>query len=183
MPTVQKRNEVGPEYQSLISYGRQIFRLCVGTVLFGTDLAQRSALHDKLTTNQERLELICTTLNDRSLVAVDRFTAIDDIVATVDEYRYILDAALRIETILGVLQAAAKTLLGAKRHLILRQKPVYLEPLRQRNQKMGTRYSCCAGGLAQCHAERPSGVGIAGGCHAPTDGNRLALYSLCTISG
>ena len=111
MPTVQKRNEVGPEYQSLISYGRQIFRLCVGTVLFGTDLAQRSALHDKLTTNQERLELICTTLNDSSLVPVDRFTAIDDIVATVDEYRYILDAALRIETILGVLQAAAKTLL------------------------------------------------------------------------
>lgn len=111
MPTVQKRNNVGPEYQSLISYGRQIFQLCVGTVLFGTELAQRSALHDKLTTNQERLELIFNTLNDKSLVPVDRFTAIDDIVATVDEYRYVFDAALRIETILGALQAAAKNLL------------------------------------------------------------------------
>jgi hypothetical protein len=40
-------------------YGRMIFQLCVGSVLFGTHLAQRSALHDKLTTNQERLELIC----------------------------------------------------------------------------------------------------------------------------
>ena len=63
MPTVQKLNEEGPEYQSLISYGRQIFQICVGSVLFGTHLAQRSELHDKLTTNQERLERICKTLN------------------------------------------------------------------------------------------------------------------------
>lgn len=111
MPTVQKRNEEGPEYQSLISYGRQIFQLCVGSVLFGTHLAQRSALQDKLTTNQERLELICKTLNDKSLVPVDRFTAIDDIVATVDEYRYVSETGLRIETMLSALQAAAKNLL------------------------------------------------------------------------
>jgi chaperonin cofactor prefoldin len=74
------------EYQSLISYGRQIFQLCVGGVLFGSHLAQRSELHNKLTTNQERLELICKTLNDKSLDPSDRFTAIDDIVATVDEF-------------------------------------------------------------------------------------------------
>jgi hypothetical protein len=111
MPTVQKLNEEGPEYQSLISYGRQIFQLCVGSVLFGTHLAQRSELHDKLTTNQERLELICKTLNDKSLGPVDRFTAIDDIVATVDEYRYVSETGLGIETMLGALQAAAKNLL------------------------------------------------------------------------
>ena len=38
MPTVEKLNEAGPEYQSLISYGRQIFQLCVGSVLFGPTL-------------------------------------------------------------------------------------------------------------------------------------------------
>ena len=111
MPTAQKGNEAGPEYQSLISYGRQIFQLCVGSVLFGTHLAQRSKLHDKLTTNQERLELICKTLNDTSLVATDRFTAIDDIVATVEEYRYIGETDLSIGTMLGALQAGAKSLL------------------------------------------------------------------------
>lgn len=112
MPTVQKLNEEGPEYQSLISYGRQIFQLCVGSVLFGTHLAQRSELHDKLTTNQERLELICKILNDTSLGVADRFTAIDDIVATVDEYRYVSETGLGIDTMLGALQAAAKNLLG-----------------------------------------------------------------------
>jgi hypothetical protein len=111
MPTVKTRREKGPEYQSLISYGRLIFQLCVGSVLFGAHLAQRSALHDKLTTNQERLELICKTLDDKSLVPVDRFTAIDDIVATVHQYRYVSETGLRIETMLSALQAAAKNLL------------------------------------------------------------------------
>lgn len=111
MPTVQRLNDKGPEYQSLISYGRQIFQLCVGSVLFGTYLAQRSELHDKLTTNQERLEPICKILNDTSLGAADRFAAIDDIVATVDEYRYVSETGLGIDTMLGAVQAAAKNLL------------------------------------------------------------------------
>lgn len=111
MPTVQKLAEEGPEYQSLISYGRQIFQLCVGGLMFGSHLAQRSELHDKLTTNQERLELICKTLNDKSLDPSDRFTAIDDIVATVNEYRYINETGLSAETMLGALQAAARNLL------------------------------------------------------------------------
>jgi hypothetical protein len=111
MPTVQKFTEEGPEYQSLISYGRQIFQLCVGGLLFGSHLAQRSELHNKLTTNQERLELICKTLNDKSLDPSDRFTAMDDIVAAVDEYRYIDEPGLSVETMLGALQAAARNLL------------------------------------------------------------------------
>lgn len=111
MPTVQKLKEGGPEYQSLISYGRQIFQLCVGTVLFGNYLAQRSELRDKLTTNQERFELICKSLTDNSLAPSDRFTSIDDVVALADEYRYVSDTGLRLETLLGTLQAAAKTLL------------------------------------------------------------------------
>jgi hypothetical protein len=111
MPTVQKPSETGPEYQSLVSYGRQIFQLCVGSVLFGTHMAQRSELHDKLTTNQERFELICKILNDTSIPLTDRFTSIDDIVATVGEYRYVAETGLSIETMLGALQVAAKNLL------------------------------------------------------------------------
>jgi hypothetical protein len=111
MPTVQKPSETGPQYQSLASYGRQIFQLCVGSVLFGSHIAQRSELHDKLTTNQERFELICTFLNDTSIPVADRFTSIDDIVATVGEYRYVAEMGLSIGTMLGALQVAAKNLL------------------------------------------------------------------------
>jgi hypothetical protein len=111
MPTVQKPSESGPEYQSLVSYGRQIFQLCVGSVLFGSHIAQRSELHDKLVTNQERFELICKILNDTSISLTGRFTSIDDIVATIGEYRYIAETGLSAETMLGTLQIAAKSLL------------------------------------------------------------------------
>jgi hypothetical protein len=111
MPTVQKPNEQGPEYQSLMSYGRQIFQLCVGTVLFGAHLAERSELHQKLTTNQERLELICKTLSDGGLSPTERFTAIDDIVAAFEQYRYVIETDLKIDTMTGALRAAAKNLL------------------------------------------------------------------------
>jgi len=112
MPTIAKTSDEGPEYQSLLSYGRQIFQLCVGAVLFGTHLAHRSELQDKLTTNQERLELICKTLTDDSLTPANRFTAVDDVIATVDKYRYVSESGLRMDTMFGAIQAAAKTLMG-----------------------------------------------------------------------
>jgi hypothetical protein len=111
MPTVQKTSETGPEYQSLVSYGRQIFQLCVGSVLFGSHIARRSELHNKLTTNQERFELICKILNDTSIPLTGRFTSIDDIVANVGEYRYVAETGLNTETMLSAVQVAAKNLL------------------------------------------------------------------------
>jgi hypothetical protein len=74
-------------------------------------MAQRSELQDKLTTNQERFELICKILDDTSIPQTDRFTAIDDLVATAGEYRYVDETGLSIETMLGVLQLAARNLL------------------------------------------------------------------------
>lgn len=108
---LMKKNAEGPLYQSLLAYGRQVFQLCVGSILFGAHLAQRSGLQDKLTTNQERFEQICKSLHDETLAPADRFTAIDDIVATVDEFRYVDETGLRIETMMGAVQAAAETLL------------------------------------------------------------------------
>jgi len=111
MPTVQKSSETGPKYQSLVSYGRQIFQLCVGSVLFGSHIARRSELPDKLMTNQERFELICKIMNDTSISPTGRFTSIDGIVATVGDYRFIAETGLSIGTMLGALQVAAKNLL------------------------------------------------------------------------
>ncbi len=100
-----------PLYQSLVSYGRQIFQLCVGATLFGAHLAERAGLEEKLVTNHERFETICKTLCDEALAPVDRFKAIDDVVAQASEFRYVNETGLRFETILGSAQAAAKALL------------------------------------------------------------------------
>jgi hypothetical protein len=108
----KRRGEAdGPLYQSLVSYGRQIFQLCVGATLFGAHLAERAGLEEKLVTNQERFETICKTLRDEALAPKDRFSAIDDIVAQASEFRYVNETGLRFETMLGSAQAAAKALL------------------------------------------------------------------------
>jgi len=80
-------------------------------VLFGAHLAEKSGLKHKLITNQERLELICEILKDDSLSAASRFTGIEDMVSTVNEYRYVIETGLVIQTMIGAIQAAAKALL------------------------------------------------------------------------
>jgi hypothetical protein len=110
---VKQKNAESPQYQSLLAYGRQIFQLCVGALTFGAYLAERAGLQDKLVTNQERFELICKTLNDGALGAPDRFAAIDDTVALIDEFRFVGETGLLIETMIGAVQAAAKTLLAS----------------------------------------------------------------------
>jgi hypothetical protein len=117
IPVKQKNPAESPQYQSLLAYGRQIFQLCVAALMFGVYLAERAGLQDKLVTNQERFELICKTLNDEALGAADRFAAIDDTVALIDEFRFMGETGLLIETMIGAVQAAAKTLLACSTSL------------------------------------------------------------------
>ena len=112
VPQKAKNPSDSPVYQPLITYGRQIFRLCVGAILFGTHLAEQASLQDKLVTNQERFEFVCKTLADTSLPVEDRFAGIDDTVDAINEYRFVSEKGLLIETMLGAVRLAAANLLG-----------------------------------------------------------------------
>ena len=98
-------------YQPLITYGRQIFQLCVGALLFGASLAESVSLQEKFETNQERLDLICKTLADESRSPAERFTAIDETVAVAKEYQFVAETGLNLDTVVGAAQLAAKTLI------------------------------------------------------------------------
>ena len=111
MTAKQKNTSESPLYQSLLAYGRQIFQLCVGTLLFGAHLAERAGLRDKLVTNQERFELICKTLDDSAIAIPDRFVAIESTVALIDQFRFVGETGLLIETMIGALQRVAKNVL------------------------------------------------------------------------
>jgi hypothetical protein len=111
MPAKAKSPSDSPLYQPLITYGRQVFRLCVGAVLFGAHLAEQAGLQDKLVTNQERFELICKTLADSSLPVEDRFAAIEDTFDAINEYRFVSERGLLIETMLGAVKLTAANLL------------------------------------------------------------------------
>jgi len=92
-------------------YGRQIFQLCTGAVLFGASLAEEAGIAEKFVTNEERLRFICKTLDDESLTLANRFKAIAQTVAIVDSYRFVAETGLLIKTLVGAVQNAAQKLL------------------------------------------------------------------------
>lgn len=110
MPT-GKSGSGGSLYQSLLSYGRQIFQLTVSTLLFGDHLASRAGLQDILVTNQERFESICKILDDETLPIVDRFYAVEPLLGLISEFRYVGETTLSIDTMMGTAKRAASRLL------------------------------------------------------------------------
>ena len=111
MPAKGKVPANSPLYQPLMTYGRQVFRLCLAAVLFGAHIAEQAGLQDKLVTNQERFEAICKTLADASLPVEDRFASINDPVEAINKYLFVPEKGLLIETMLGAVKLTAANLL------------------------------------------------------------------------
>jgi len=108
--SMQKKDS-GQSYQALLSYGRQIFQLCLGTILSGAELAEISGLEVKLFTNQERFQEICQLLSDTTIEARKRLECIESIVANIQKYRYVSESGLKFETMIGATRRAAKAIL------------------------------------------------------------------------
>jgi hypothetical protein len=98
-------------YHSLLSYGRKVFQLCVGTTLVGAGLAADARLAEKLVTNQERFEEICSILSDESAPANERLRRSADKIVAAERYRFVSESGLKIETLLGCAKRAARCLL------------------------------------------------------------------------
>ncbi|MDO8476664.1 MAG: HEPN domain-containing protein [Candidatus Rokubacteria bacterium] len=117
MPIKTQDATNAPLYHSLLGYGRQIFQLCVGTLLFGAHLGVRAGLPDKLVTNQERFQQICATLDDVTLTIADKFAGIADAVDLAHHYQFVPEAGLRVETMIGAVQRTARALLSCSEPL------------------------------------------------------------------
>lgn len=101
----------------LMFYGRQIFQLCVTTVLTGSALARRADLQEKLITNGERLAAICTALARTEGRAAQRLAAIGRDVAALQRYRYLDSGPIPVASHIGAVRAASGTLLQANGEL------------------------------------------------------------------
>ncbi len=110
-PQRKKGQEDSVLYQPHLVYGRQIFQLCVGAILFGASLADDAGIAEKFVTNEERLRFICKTLDDEILPVSNRFKAIAQTVALIDNYRFVAERGLLIRTLVGAVQSAARALL------------------------------------------------------------------------
>ena len=88
-------------YRSLVSYGRQIFQICVATRLTGASLAEQLRLSSLLVTNQERLERICRALSKRESTAVERIVAASQDVRDIETYKFVSEKGLKIGQLIG----------------------------------------------------------------------------------
>ena len=110
--TLSKQTEA-ITYQSLLAYGREVFQLCLGTVLTGASLSSRADLEAKLIANSERFATVCRTLNDASLPLVARLKRLESLACEIDRYRYVPDTGLDKAAMLGACRAAAKVVIDS----------------------------------------------------------------------
>jgi hypothetical protein len=113
-----RKATTGPEYQSLLAYGRQIFRLCVATLATGAALAEQAGLADRFVPNHERFNNLCKVLSDSQVTACERLERGELLVEAIERYRFLGDPGLRLESMIGAVRLAAAPLLACDSNLV-----------------------------------------------------------------
>ena len=106
-----KRGDESHPFGTLMTYGRQIFQLCVATVLVGADLAEKAGLREKFVANSERYATICKALAQSSKAPRDRLLEIAPLVDGLARFRFVASGGLTIGAVIGAVKGAAETLL------------------------------------------------------------------------
>lgn len=107
-----KRGEAPHVFGSVMTFGRQIFRLCVHTILTGADLAHRSGLEERFVANSERYARIAEQLGraaDTVEAAEASLRAVESLVDELNRYQFVPGSS-PITTVLTACRVAAKTL-------------------------------------------------------------------------
>ncbi len=103
----------GPTYQSLVSYGRRIFWLCLSTLVFGSDLARQAGLEDLLVTNEERFAQICKVLTEEALPIDERLDNVENHVDALERHKFLQEGGLKLDTMVGAARLAVEAILNA----------------------------------------------------------------------
>lgn len=99
------------EYRSLVSVGRQIFQLCLSTIINGALMTDRLKLSSMLFTNQQRLEAVCEILDKGQGTAIEKLQGVSQQIHDIENYKFVNETGLRLETLIGTAQLAVKTYL------------------------------------------------------------------------
>ncbi|MGE0743280.1 MAG: hypothetical protein AB7O98_18240 [Hyphomonadaceae bacterium] len=94
----------------LMFYGRQIFRMCVATLMTGSVLARRGDLRQKLTAHTERLTAICSGMRGTGS-ARERLAAIAEHVAALRRYVFLASGQFQIPEMLGAARTVAAAII------------------------------------------------------------------------
>lgn len=113
---VEKAKKLTSVSGSLMLYGRQIFQLCLRTLLVGIDLAARANLQERFISNNERYQKICDALDDADKPPSERLLGIASTVEALEYYRFVA-TAVDTPVLLSAAKRAAATLEACKLNL------------------------------------------------------------------
>lgn len=103
-------------FGSLMLFGRQVFRLCVGTLLVGIDLAERADLQEKFVSNNERYQKICDLLQGKVGAPSKRLLGLTPIMEALERYQFVASVN-DTGPLLAAAQLAASALAACKQNL------------------------------------------------------------------
>jgi hypothetical protein len=112
IPAARRTRDPEGLFGSLILYGRQIFRLCLGTLLVGSDLAERADLREKLVTNNERYQAICRLLKTEGTAPSEKLIRLEPVLSALKRYQFVASGALSVGRVISAVRYCAATVLS-----------------------------------------------------------------------
>jgi hypothetical protein len=99
---------------SLMLYGRQIFQLCVGTLLVGIDLAERADLLEKFVSNNERYQKISDLLRTETGTPVEKLLSLEPTLRALQRYQFVVGGEVSRGTLISAMRYTAETLIASE---------------------------------------------------------------------
>jgi hypothetical protein len=83
----------------------------LGTLLVGSDLAERADLQEKFVTNNERYQKICQLLEAADTLPNEKLIAIESLILALKRYHFVASGPLIAQTVISAARHCADTLL------------------------------------------------------------------------
>ena len=112
-----KQRQPSDIFGSLMLYGRQVFQLCLATLLVGVELAERADLQEKSVTNNERYQKICERLKAQVGTPNERLLGIEPTLLALKRYRFIATGAVSMGALISAVRYAAAALIQCGQEL------------------------------------------------------------------
>ena len=116
IPTHRKAKQSVGLFGSLMLYGRQIFQLCLGTLLVGIVLADRADLQEKFVSNNERFQKICDLLRSETGTPAEKLVAVEPILRALQRYQFVASGEVSRGTLISAVRNTAGALIATGQH-------------------------------------------------------------------
>jgi hypothetical protein len=112
LAATEKKDETAA-YHPLLAFGRQVFQLCVPSILVGARLAHEARLAERLVTNQQRFLNLCKLFDEDGGTSRDQLDRAGATVIAICRYGLLGETGLKLETMLGCARRAVTALLDS----------------------------------------------------------------------